>query len=614
MTTKPRLLVFSPYQLWTIHTIYEGTIAKACQVRGATVEYLLCDGLLPECDQHWDSKEHAPRSSDLCQRCQKAATVSLDDLDLPYRWLGEFVTAAEKAEAFAWAQSVTPGEFRETSFKGTPLGSWVLSSVISYFRQYPPDLTNLHVVNVFRGFLVSAAIVATGLSNYLEANPVDAALLFNGRQSITRVALELFQQRGIRVLTHERAEYQRGHINVRPGAHCMSPVPFKNLWSMWADVSLNRESLDAALKWLIQRRYGANLAWIPFNKVSNANTSIRKRLCFNQNKRLWALFTSSTDEVAGDPLMQGPYESQAVWVRDVIEWVSSRDDLQLVIKVHPNLGGNIYIGKAVNELKIYQEMKLALPANVRIVMPEDPISAYSLAEEADVGLTFGSTIGLEMAMMGKPVLLASKALYEHGEQTLTVRSRESLPAMLERCLHASPGREIQREAFRLAYCYLFRFEPPFPAITVLGIYQAKVNYDRPEDLAPGKDSSLDRICNFLLNGSPLSDCPTPDEQSRSTSDEDAFFAELERSPDYLRDIAYERWFRLNSSTQSMRDLVRRLPFGVGDALLSLGRHRWHSLLARIGNRGILSPQHRGPTASYKQPQKIRNAQPDFSNK
>ena len=105
--------------------------------------------------------------------------------------------------------------------------------------------------------------------------------------------------------------------------------------------------------------------------------------------------------------------------------------------MHPNLGGNRYIGKAVDELRIYQEMKAALPANVRIVLPEDSVNAYSLAEEADVGLTFGSTIGLEMAMLGKPVLLASRALYEYGSQILTVRSKESLPGMLERCLQAS---------------------------------------------------------------------------------------------------------------------------------------------------------------------------------
>ena len=149
--------------------------------------------------------------------------------------------------------------------------------MISYFRQYPPDINNWHVVSVYRGFLFSAAIVATSIWNYLKANAIDSALLFNGRQSITRVALEIFRQRGIRVLTHERAEYQRGHINVKPNAHCMSPEPFKGFWSEWAQVPLNRESLDATLKWLIQRRYGANLAWIPFNNSSICASSLRTK-------------------------------------------------------------------------------------------------------------------------------------------------------------------------------------------------------------------------------------------------------------------------------------------------------------------------------------------------
>ncbi len=60
----------------------------------------------------------------------------------------------------------------------------------------------------------------------------------------------------------------------------------------------------------------------------------------SQNKRLWALFTSSTDEVAGDPLCKAPMNRKppgcAMWCSG---W-RSRDDVELVIKVHPNLGGN----------------------------------------------------------------------------------------------------------------------------------------------------------------------------------------------------------------------------------------------------------------------------------
>src|SRR5580692_3963044 len=113
-----RILVFSPYQIWTIHTIYEKTIAQACQVRGATVDYLLCDGLLPECDQHWDSKANAPRPLDLCQRCQAATKANLENLDFPYNWLGEFVSQGERQAAFAWAQNVLPAELREAVFEG----------------------------------------------------------------------------------------------------------------------------------------------------------------------------------------------------------------------------------------------------------------------------------------------------------------------------------------------------------------------------------------------------------------------------------------------------------------------------------------------------------------
>jgi hypothetical protein len=575
-----RILVFSPYALWGNHTIYEETIAKACQARGATVEYLLCDGL-PECDQHWDSKATSSRPLDLCQRCQSKAKASLANTGFPYRWLGDVVSQAEKAEAFAWAQSVPPAEFCEASFKETPIGKWVLSSVITYFRQYPPDMNDWHVVSVYRGFLYSAAIVATGIRKYLDANTIDSALLFNGRQSITRVALEIFQQRGIRVLTHERAEYQRGYLNVKPNAHCMSPEPFKAFWSMWAQVPLNREALDATLKWLIQRRYGINLAWIPFNKLSNYDSSLRAKLNLGPDQRLWALFTSSTDETASDPLMQGPYESQDDWVRDVVQWVSSRHDVVLVIKVHPNLGGNDYIGKAADELRIYEEMKSSLPVNVRIVMPEDSVSAYALAEEADIGLSFGSTIGLEMAMLGKPVLLASRANYEYGSRISTLSSKEALPGMLERCLHASTDREIQREAFRLAYYYIFEFELAFPAVTMLDLYTARLNYTHAEDLAPGKDDSLDHICNFLVENRPLFDYPTVEERSRTTADEDAFFEELAHSPNYLRNVHYERRLRLESVGRSTTDLLRRLPFGIGGALLDLGRRKWYALLTRV---------------------------------
>ena len=546
-------------------------------MRGAAIQYLLCDGLLPECDQHWDSKNSAGRPADICQRCQSAARSSLEREDFPHAWLGSLVDISERTSAMAWAQALACDDFCSATFRGLPLGEWVLSSVVSYFRKYPPDLTNARVAAVYRGFLYSAAIVATGLNKYLDGHPVDAALLFNGRQSITRVAFELFRRRGIRVLTHERAEYERGHINVKPNAHCMSPEPFKAFWQQRANVPLRQEELDSTLQWLIRRRYGANLAWIPFNTPSRRRSSTRKRLGLGAEGQLWALFTSSMDETAADPVMQGPYESQIEWINDVVTWVKSHSDVQLVIKVHPNLGGNSYIGKAIHELHVYERMKSELPANVRIVMPEEQLSAYELAEEADKGLTFGSIMGLEMALLGKPVMLASRALYENGKHIVTVRARKDLTPMLEQFVQARPGREIQREAFRLAYSYIFVFEFPFPMLKMVDLYRAEPNYSSDSDLM--HDASLARICGFLVNGNDLFESVDGLNHSRSTADEDRFFEILEQSPDYLRSARYERWLMMRSVGRTTRDALCRLPFG--SRLIGLGRRKWHALLGHV---------------------------------
>jgi hypothetical protein len=577
---KPKqIFVFSPYALWTFHTVYEGVIAKACRARGAEVTYLLCDGL-PECDQHWFSKAGGPRPDDICQRCRAASLTNVGPTEFPSQWISQYLSQAEREEVTSWAAGLQPEEFSSAIFRDLPLGEWVISSMNSYFRQFPPDLSSTAVVQVFRNFLVSAGLVGIALGNYIDRNPVDSAILFNGRQSITRVAMEIFIARGIRVLTHERGEYQREHLNARANAHCMSPLPFASFWKTWGDVPLTRQALEDARMWLVQRRYGANPAWIQFSKTVSAE-SVRSQLRIPKSKRLLALFTSSTDEVAGDPLMQGSYPSQEEWVRDVIEWARRHSQVELVIKVHPNLGGNSYIGAATHELNFYQQIRASLPANVQMVMPEDNVSAYSLAEEADFGLTFGSIIGLEMALLGKPVLLASRAVYEHAPAFLTVRSREDLTPLLERSLHPCDAREIQRQAFRIAYYAMCVCDMPFPKVTVESLYHARENFVSPADLEPGMDSSLDRICRFLVEEGPLFEPPSGADLARTTAEEDAFLDELASSPHSFRERRLERWLRLRSTGRMVKSILLRLPFGAGERILNISRPGWHSMLKSI---------------------------------
>ena len=576
-----RLLIFSPYASRPHLTAYEGTIAKACQLRGATVDYVLCDGALPECDMHWDSFTYnRSRPLDICEWCQAGAKARIAELGLPYRWLGEFLTKPEREQAFEWAQSVRPAELGKAVYLKYPIGEWVQSTIFSYFRQYPADLTNWRVVNVYRGFLLSGALVATGLRRYLETNAVDCALLYNGRQSITRVAFELLREAGVRVLTHETPFFQSGHIMVKPNARCWSNQPFTDFWREWGRVPLTRAALERTMKWLIDRRYGKNLTWYAYNPSVTSDGTLRKRLNLSQGKKLFALFTSSTEETAGDRELQGAYESQSTWVEDVVHWIRDRNDAELVIRVHPHLSGRTGLRRAVDEFHFYEQMKAAMPRHTRIIMPDEPLNSYALMDEADVGLTFGSSTGIEMAMLGKPVVLASRNFYEVGSRIINVRSRESLRQDLERSLGSFSARELRRDAYRLAYYYVFEFELPFPLVSVFGVMDVELNYKGPEALGRGLDKTLDHICDYLLEGAPLFDPPTEAEKLRTQAEEDAFFEWMERTPHCLRDRSYERILPglkgLERMVRFSKKAIRHAPFGAGAGLLKAGKRLYRS--------------------------------------
>jgi hypothetical protein len=335
------------------------------------------------------------------------------------------------------------------------------------------------------------------------------------------------------------------------------------------------------MKWLINRRYGRNLTWYAYNRSVTWDRTVKQRLNLRRDKKLLALFTSSTEETAGDRELEGAYQLQSTWVQDVVDWVKDRNDAELVIRVHPHLAGKSGLTRANDEFRFYQEMKASAPRNTRIVMPDESLNSYALMDEADVGLTFGSSTGIEMAMLGKPVVLASRNFYEVGSHIIKVGTRESLRGDLERSLGVFSARELRREAFRLAYYYVFEFELPFPLVSAFGVMDVELNYQGPEALGRGQDKTLDRICNYLLEDEPLFESPTDAERSRRPTEEDAFFEWMERTPDCLRDKAYERRLPaingLKRLAQNGKNAIRKIPFGAGSNLLSVGKRLYRSV-------------------------------------
>ena len=101
-----------------------------------------------------------------------------------------------------------------------------------------------------------------------------------------------------------------------------------------------------------------------------------------------------------------PFADQVSWISALVEKVEARDDLQLVIRIHPREDANRREKIGSRHLEILREAFSGDYNNVRMVWPRDPVSSYDLMELADAGLSSWSSTGIEMARLGVPVVFA----------------------------------------------------------------------------------------------------------------------------------------------------------------------------------------------------------------
>lgn len=516
--THSRVLCYSPYNLWTLHGMWEMTVLHALKLRGADVQYVLCDGLYAECDVYWAATN--PRHAHSCAQCQAHVANLVYGMRMLFEWLGRYVLPGELREARTWANSLDPSDFLTATYGNWRIGEWVEASVHSHFRLSHLDLNVPAIQDGYRNYLNSGLVACFGLSRLLDEYKPDTLFLFNGRQSSTRVALELARHRKLRVVCHERG-ILRESLTFVENAGIVSLQPIKQLWQDWGDIPLNHAELQVISQCMADRENGKNLGWRSFNPQKQDPDAVRRALELSSNRRLWVLFTSSDDEVVSAGEWAGPFTRQSEWIQRTIAFVRERPDIDLVIRVHPNTAGKRATGSNVAQLREMEYLRSNLSNNIRMVMPEDPISSYSLMDIASLGLVYHSIVGLEMACKGKHVIVAAGSYISDLPFVRTVSTAEAYESMLDDARNlpsATRSLEIQRKAYRVAYGLFFRRNIPFPLVKMPDAHSGTLAYESIDRLSPGCDPSLDRVCRIILDGEPV--CPPPGVDDRLRSDQE----------------------------------------------------------------------------------------------
>ena len=161
----------------------------------------------------------------------------------------------------------------------------------------------------------------------------------------------------------------------------------------------------------------------------------------------------------GDELFQ----DYATWLIETIRIAINNPDVIWFIKLHPsNLWRGEFksmLGGRYEEEQIISQHIGELPAHIRLVYADTPISPLGWYQIADYGISVRGTAGLEMACLGKPVIAAGTGRYEGNGFTIDPGSVEEYRSILMSLPEVEPLTAEQTElAVRYAHG-LFNMKP-----------------------------------------------------------------------------------------------------------------------------------------------------------
>lgn len=433
------------------------------------------------------------------------------DVTLAYIPIGEWRTALTKfdqrklqvyarrtlAPLAGWVRPLSLHDIRPADLP--PQLAQAIERISLHDLQYTYEREDVDTAgDLYRLRLERNGLAARAMLGALQAERPDVVLIPNGVIMEFGAAYEAARAAGLPVVTYE--------FNEDPEQIWLShddPVILQNtdsLWDAWRDVPLT-EAQRARLAALEEARMGARTfgkserLWqdVPAGQVESLRASL------GLDDRPLALLATN---VFGDSLTLGRnafLTGMSEWIVQTIAHFAERPAAQLVVRVHP---GERY-SKGPSMVDVIRAAYPALPPNVRVVGPMEPVNTYDLMSLAVLGLTYTTTTGLEMAMRGIPVVTVGKTHFRGRGFTV---DPADWPAYLRAVddLLAHPRRlspEQVQLAWNYAYRFFFQYPRPFPW-RLVGFWDDLEEWPLARVLAPEGRARFEQTFRFLA-GEPI---------------------------------------------------------------------------------------------------------------
>jgi hypothetical protein len=485
----------------------ESLLAVALQLRGAEVHVLLCDGVMAACqectlDSYPNEKRFASRGHTRrhCAACFEPADEMYASVGAAVHRYSELITPEEAAEARRVAIDLPLDEIPKHVADGVRVGEHALAGTLRYFGRGTLEETPEAEVILRR--YVEAALVTGYVTDRLFGE-VDflAAVFHHGIYVPQGIVGDKARSHGVRVVNWNVAYRKRCFLFSHGDTyhHTLLSEPTGAWENMEWSGRLDKELTD----YLATRRSGTR-DWISFHRNPEfQGDAVAEEIGIDPSKPCIGMLTN----VIWDAQLHyqaNAFPSMLDWAETTIDYFAGRPDLELVIRVHPAEVTGVMRSRQPF-VEAIRRVFPVLPPNVHIIPPESAISTYEVMERCNAVLIFGTKTGVELAAIGKPVVVAGEAWVRNKGITLDADSKDAYLRLLDSLPLPGPLEpETVERARKYAYHFFFRRMIPLEYATkLIGANDFEWDLRGIDDLAQGASRGLDVICDGILRGTPF---------------------------------------------------------------------------------------------------------------
>lgn len=359
----------------------------------------------------------------LCTQCNAKAQLIDSKMGLRHIEVDDFVEAGDASRIdalLAQANALRPelskaSDFEQLCINGIPVGRTALYDLILRHKKNDFDFSDA-AWGEYLIFLRLAAQVTLLSERMLKAEQPDRVSVYNSLYVPHRAFCLEARRTGIaQYFMHAGTNLARQHGTLMIGRDFTWKylTDLKHRYEHYKDTPLSAEAVADVTGHFLCLLSASNI-FVYSAARSLDYFDVRTHFGIKPDQKFIVASTSSYDERFAVESVKASTPSQELlfprildWVAHLVELAKQRPDWFLLIRVHPREFPNRRDTVKSEHAERMRELLSHLPDNVKVNWPDDNLSVYDLAQEADVFLNAWSSVGKEMALLGLPVVIYS---------------------------------------------------------------------------------------------------------------------------------------------------------------------------------------------------------------